>query len=82
MPPDYFDLSEKACSICSNIFPIEHFYYGGKKRSYCVNCNRDDHRARNEAIKEGRDPREAARAFRESRRAAALCRPLPPAPCR
>lgn len=59
----------KNCSICDGSFPNEHFHYGGKERSYCRTCDRDDKRIRYLAIKEGRDPNEAARAFRESRRA-------------
>lgn len=61
----------RTCSMCDGIFPSEHFHYGRRpNRSYCQVCNRGDKRARNEALKEGRDPIEAARAYKESRRGA------------
>lgn len=70
----------KSCAICRFDFPIEHFHYYGRKNAYCPTCNREDHRVRNEARKQGKDPIEAVRAWRDSLRAAALNRTPSPAP--
>jgi len=56
----------KSCTICGETFPMTEFSYGNRdQRSYCKEDNREDHRVRNLAKKEGKDPKEAARKFRE-----------------
>lgn len=54
----------KSCSICGDSFPESEFHYGGKtKQSYCRTCNREVSAAYATGGKE------AARAFREEKRA-------------
>jgi len=54
----------KSCSICGDWFPASEFHYGGKtKQSYCRTCNREVSAAY------AKGGKEAARAFREEKRA-------------
>lgn len=56
--------SGKACSICGKWFPAEEFCYGNRSnQSYCKQCNKEEHAARQRGGNDG------AKKFRDTMRA-------------
>ena len=63
--------SHKSCYICGKSFPLGEFEYGGKDRSYCRSCNREDKAIRSKG------GAQAARAFVANERSKWLDKPQP-----